>query len=268
MNFLLDLGNSCLKWVCVENEQFSTMQSLPNSQITCSALILLWFELRPKKIAISCVGNAELLEIITTTIEQLWGDISPYFAKSLPQACNVVNSYKHPEKLGVDRFLALIAVRQKTNSPVCVVDCGTAITVDILNEQGEHQGGLICTGLSLMKKALAANTADLPLVEIGNNDNFSNDTQAAIFNGTLFAACGLIEKVMTQLPKNTQLFLTGGDALQIGSQLANPFSLEQDLVLKGLHILAFSPLQHGKCQHKNKCYNQKQSENSFFTQTA
>ena len=239
MNLLLDLGNSRLKWVCVENGQFSVVQSLSNSQITCPALTSLWCELRPQKIAISCVGNTALLEIITLTIKQLWGEISPYFAKSQAQACGVVNGYQQPEKLGVDRFLALVAVRQKTHLPVCVIDCGTAITVDILNSHGQHQGGLICAGLSLMKKALAVNTADLPLVEVANPVFFAKDTQTAIFNGTLFAACGLIEKVMTQLPENITLFLTGGDALQISSQLNRPFCLETDLVLKGLNILSF-----------------------------
>lgn len=239
MNLLLDLGNSRLKWSCVENEQFSPVQSLPNSQITDLTLISLWQTLQPQKIAISCVGNAQLLQIITATIEQLWGDILPYFAQSSSQASGVINSYSQPEKLGVDRFLALIAAKQKTNSPVCVVDCGTAITVDILNEKGEHQGGLICAGLSLMKKSLALNTADLPLAEIAGNVGLACDTQAAIFNGTLFAACGLIEKVMSQLPENTPLFLTGGDAKQISSQLSRPFILENNLVLQGLNTLAF-----------------------------
>lgn len=239
MNLLLDLGNSRLKWVCVENEQFSPEQSLSNSQLTCPTLISLWQDLKPQKIAISCVGNAQFLQIIHSVIEQLWGDISPYFAVSQAQADGVTNSYLQPEKLGVDRFLALIAARQKTQLPVCVVDCGTAITLDVLNEKGEHQGGLICAGLSLMKKSLAANTADLPLVESVANAGLASDTQAAIFNGTLFAACGLVEKVMRRLPENTQLFLTGGDALQMSSQLSRPFILENNLVLKGLNILAF-----------------------------
>lgn len=239
MNLLLDLGNSRLKWVCVENEQFSPVQSLTNSQLTCPTLISIWRELHPTNVAISCVGNTELLQIIMTTIEQLWGDISLYFANSLPQACGIINGYKQPEKLGVDRFLALIAAREQTHLPICVVDCGTAITVDVLNEHGEHQGGFICAGLSLMKKALALNTADLPLVEIAQNEGFATNTQAAIFNGTLFAVCGLIEKTMSQLPENTQLFLTGGDAEQISSQLSRPFFLENDLVLKGLNSLAF-----------------------------
>lgn len=239
MNLLLDLGNSRLKWVCVENERFFPVQSLPNIQITSPTLISCWQDLKPEKIAISCVGNIELRQIITATIEHLWGDISPYFAKSQTQTNGVINGYLQPEKLGVDRFLALIAAKQKTNFPVCVVDCGTAITIDILNEKGEHQGGLICAGLSLMKKALASNTADLPLVDIAKNDGLARDTQAAIFNGTLFAACGLIEKVMMQLPENTELFLTGGDAKQISLQLSCPFLLENDLVLQGLNRVAF-----------------------------
>jgi type III pantothenate kinase len=136
----------------------------------------------------------------------------------------------------VDRWLALIAVRQKTNTPICVVDCGTAITVDVLDADGKHQGGLICAGLTLMKTALAFNTADLPLTDSPHHIGLAIGTEAAIYNGTLFAACGLVERVIQDLPTNTALFLTGGDAPIIAEQLARPLTLETDLVLQGLVI--------------------------------
>ncbi len=236
MNLLLDLGNSRLKWACAENSQLQLGQTLPHSEITSQTLCALWQDLRPEKIGISCVGKAELLNVITTVTRELWRDVPIHFATTQTQAFGVTNGYLQPEKLGVDRWLALIAVRQKTNAPVCVVDCGTAITVDVLDTDGKHQGGLICAGLTLMKTALAFNTADLPLANSPHNVGLAIETETAIYNGTLFAACGLIERVMSELPANTALFLTGGDAPIIAAHTRKPFTLETDLVLQGLAI--------------------------------
>lgn len=238
MNLLLDLGNSRLKWAIAENNLLQIGQALLHSDITIEMLHTLWRDLRPEKIAVSSVGKVELLNFITTVARELWCDIPIHFATSQAEFFGVKNSYLQPEKLGVDRFLALCAARQKTHFPICVVDCGTAITVDVLNENGAHQGGLICVGLTLMKNALASNTADLPFVKSSEKIGLAVETEAAIFNGTLFAACGLIEKVMQQQPESTELFLTGGDAEIIGSQLNSSFTLEKNLVLDGLnHVL-------------------------------
>jgi type III pantothenate kinase len=237
VNLLLDLGNSRLKWAKANGENLHCEKPLPHCEITSSALKMRWGDFQPQKIAISCVGKKDILALITQVVFELWGDIPIYFAQSEAQAFGVKNGYLQPEKLGVDRFLALIAISQKTHLPVCVVDCGTAITVDILSENGEHQGGLICAGLSLMKNALAVNTADLPQANSPHKIGFANETHAAIFNGTVFAACGLIEKTMSKLPQNTQLFLTGGDAKTIAAQLECAFILDTDLVLQGLNFV-------------------------------
>jgi type III pantothenate kinase len=89
-----------------------------------------------------------------------------------------------------------------------------------------------------MKTALAFNTADLPLFDSSHHIGLSVETEAAIYNGTLFAACGLIERVMHDLPKSTTLFLTGGDAELIAAQLQRPRTLETNLVLQGLAIVS------------------------------
>ncbi len=231
MNLLLDLGNSRLKWAISEKQG----QTLAHSEITTEMLRSLWRDLHPEKIGISSVGKAELLNFIISVVRELWRDIPIHFAMSETEFSGVKNGYFQSEKLGVDRWLALIAVREKTQLPVCVVDCGTAITVDVLNEKGEHQGGLICAGLTLMKNALISNTADLPFADSAQKMGLASETETAIFNGTLFAACGLIEKVMQQQPKNMKLFLTGGDAETLASQLNVAFTIEKNLVLEGLN---------------------------------
>ncbi len=237
MKLLLDLGNSRLKWACAENNQLHCGESLSNSDITQQILYILWRDLEPQKVTISCVAKSELLHLITAVARKLWRDIPINCASAETRALGVKNGYLKPEKLGIDRWLALIATRQKTTKPTCVVDCGTAITVDVLNSNGEHQGGLICAGLTLMKNALALHTADLPLTTASHQVGLAIETEAAIYNGTLFAACGLIERVMQKQPQNTQLFLTGGDALIISTQLTCPFFLEPNLVLEGLFLI-------------------------------
>jgi type III pantothenate kinase len=244
VNLLLDLGNSRLKWACAENSQLDYGQPLLHHDITRQTLRALWQDLKPQKIDVSCVGNVKLLNTITAVARELWQDILITMPSTETQAYGVKNGYLQPNKLGIDRWLALIAVRQKMNTPVCVVDCGTAITVDVLNENGEHQGGLICAGLTLMKTALAFNTADLPLAEAPYNAGLAIETEAAIYNGTLFAISGLIERVMQKQTENTVLFLTGGDAPIIASQLAFSFILETNLVLQGLNVLNSEEQRH------------------------
>ena len=77
-------------------------------------------------------------------------------------ACGVSNGYDHPEQLGADRWAALIAARALYAGPSVVVMAGTATTIDALDGSGLFRGGLILPGLSLMRAALARNTADLP----------------------------------------------------------------------------------------------------------
>ena len=238
MNLLIDLGNSRLKWAIYDNTTLIAKgKSLPHNELTEKQLTPLWRDLHPEKIAISCVGENTLLRCIESVIDHLWGDsVLRFHAQTQVRAFDVQNGYLQPEKLGVDRWLVLIAARQKTQTHTCIVDCGTAITVDILTTQGQHEGGLICAGLNLMQNALACHTADLPFSLQASPIGLAKETTAAIYSGTLFAVCGLIERVMAEQPENTTLFLTGGDAPLIASQLNYPCTVETELVLQGLAL--------------------------------
>jgi type III pantothenate kinase len=202
------------------------------------SLINLWKRFdRPKRLAISCVSANELLELVQSVVYELWLDVDILRVKSESHAFGVINAYQQPEKLGVDRWLALIAVWQKYHRPACIVDCGTAITVDLIDAEGCHQGGLISPGLTLMKKALGRGTEALrfsePLVALISPPlSLSDNTQDAIYNGTLTAAVGLIEHVLNK--QSVHLILTGGDAELIANQLEVKCTLDQDLILQGL----------------------------------
>ena len=168
---------------------------------------------------------------------ELWPAIEIIPVKSQAHAFGVYNAYQQPEKLGVDRWLALVAVRNHYQLPACIVDCGTAITVDLIDADGKHQGGLISPGLTLMKKSLAAGTEALQFHETNYDFGPANFTEAAIYSGTLAAAVGLIEHVLTKQSNAMQLILTGGDAEIIATQLAIKPIIDADLVLRGLAIV-------------------------------
>lgn len=163
MNLLVDIGNSRLKWATTAPDGLVVGAAIENHALTEARLAEAWGRLSkpPDRLAISCVSAARLAEIVCLAAVRLWPAITVFEAKSEAQAFGVTNAYLQPEKLGVDRWLALLAARRHHASPVCIADCGTAITLDLLDEHGRHLGGMISPGLELMRKSLSAGTAAL-----------------------------------------------------------------------------------------------------------
>lgn len=238
MNLLIDMGNTRLKWAVSKNYHIIAGQTLVNEHLEQRRLTALWQNLvRPKRVAIACVSAGALLGLVRAVVDELWPDMEIVLVHAQARAFGVTNAYPQPEKLGVDRWLALVAARKYYHHPVCIVDCGTAITVDLLDIQGGHQGGLISPGLMLMKQALSQGTDALPFSDACHDLKPANFTEAAIYSGTLSAAIGLIEHVLKQQSESTMLILTGGDAMLIAEHLKMPFIIDAELVLRGLAIV-------------------------------
>lgn len=241
MILLIDIGNTRLKWAVLEDEDgvLTPGQALNNKQINGEALVESWKMLpTPVRLVLACVGSVPVLSQVQAVAAELWPSISMVSVSSQAHAFGVHNAYLHPETLGVDRWLGLVAVRNHHALPACVVGCGTAITVDLIDLDGKHQGGMICPGLTLMKKSLAAGTEALHFDETEYDVGPANFTQAAIYSGTLSAAAGLIEYVMSKQANSMQLILTGGDAELIAAHLETKAIIVPDLVLRGLAIVA------------------------------
>jgi len=238
VNLLVDIGNSRLKWALSAQGELVAGAALFNSAVTEATLAEVWRGLSaPEHLAISCVSVRRLAGIVRAAAAALWPGLPIIEAKSEAQAFGVTNAYPQPEKLGVDRWLALLAARRHYMSPVLVVDCGTAITVDVLDESGRHLGGMICPGLTLMKKALHAGTEALGYEDSAFVGGLAHDTAAAIHSGVLTAATGLIEHVFSAQPEPCRLLLTGGDAALIAGRLGCDCRVDADLVLRGLSLL-------------------------------
>ena len=145
-------------------------------------------------------------------------------------ACGVRNGYDTPQQLGADRWAALLGARALHAAACVVVMAGTATTIDVLDDTGLFRGGLILPGLSLMRTALARNTADLPHAA-GHYRAQPTNTDDAIVSGALHATLGAIARMRAE---GTLCLLSGGAANELAPHLDLPCRLIDNLVLEGL----------------------------------
>jgi len=240
MKILIDIGNTRLKWGCEHAQTLQTYPALAYKETAWQTqLQARWQSLPPpEKLAISSVAAPDIVSGIIELARQLWSNIEVSIAQATAKNFGVTSGYKQPEKLGVDRWLCLLATWQQYQQAAWIVDCGSAITLDFINAHGIHAGGVIAPGLTLMKKSLTNNTAKLNFSSQTYPAQLATFTDAAIFTGTLYAAVGLIEQTLKQQPAPAMLLLTGGDALLIAAHLSQSVIIDPDLVLKGLSLVA------------------------------
>lgn len=142
-------------------------------------------------------------------------------------------AYASPGQLGVDRWLAVLAVRARGDA--VIVDAGTAFTVDLLID-GRHQGGYILPGLALQREALASRTARVSFPEPDwSAESPGVNTASCVGHGSLRALAALVRDVLAELPADrggrAALIMTGGDA---GRFAALGGELRPWLILEGL----------------------------------
>jgi type III pantothenate kinase len=239
MNLLIDIGNTRLKWgLYTEGKIYHTVALAHQSTDFIQQLSAVWQALAaPEKLAIASVSANSITTEVIYLAQRLWTGIPIIRVNSMAKAFGVNNGYLHPKQLGVDRWLSLVASYHQYQQAAWIVDCGTAITLDFIDDQGQHGGGLISPGLQLMKTALLTHTSIVNFSEQDYYLSLANHTNQALVNGTLYAAIGLIHQLINRQPLKAIVILTGGDSSIIAKHLSLPFIIEADLVLKGLAIM-------------------------------
>lgn len=241
MDLLIDIGNTNLKWATSESGSLGAMRAVRHHCDFPIDLHAAWGQLVPPgQILVSNVGGAEMGVALERVCRSYW-DRGPLFATPEPHAYGVTIAYQRPERLGVDRWLALIAARRICEGPVLVIDAGTAITYDLLLGNGSHLGGLIVSGIEMMRAGLVAGTR-VPRVEPEEfADPWATDTGTAIAAGSIQAPAALAERLFERLTDQAgmvpECILSGGDAERLIPALRPPIRHRPDLVLQGLALL-------------------------------
>jgi type III pantothenate kinase len=251
MNLLVDLGNTRLKWV-LENRRETIARGVhAHADATLSrALASAWDALPDAKRIIVASVAPLAVDIELEALAQRQFGVTPEFVKSPASGLGVRNAYAEPERLGVDRFLALAAAHAAHRRAQIVVSVGTAMTLDALAADGTHLGGWILPSPALMQGALLARTARVGVAD-GDVTEFAETTADAVRSGTVNAAIGAILRFRAnaerRFAKNPALVLTGGGADELASMLTDA-ERRDDLVLDGLALWAASPEFASACR--------------------
>ena len=150
--------------------------------------------------------------------------------------------YGAPLEVGADRIVNAVGGRHKYGAPLIIVDYGTAITLDVVSEDGAYLGGVIAPGLVTGVQALFSRTAKMPRVGlelpssvIGRNT--SESTQSGILHGNAGLTAHLIEKIRTELGLKAKVIATGGHAELMASLVKTIDHVDQWLTLDGLRLI-------------------------------
>lgn len=165
-------------------------------------------------------------------------------AYSHEQSLGVRNGYRDYQRLGADRWAAIVASYHKNNQATLILGFGTAITSDFINNQGQHLGGFIAPGLLLMRQQLLTNTGRIHYNESLVNDILApieqpgRSTEDAVNGGCHLMLQSFINQQLTlatsYLGENYIVFVTGGDAIHFSIPRAQ---YVPDLVFEGLELL-------------------------------
>lgn len=241
MNHLwLDLGNTRLKY-WISQPDGIIIEHAAELHLQSPVDLLLGLTRHFKNQQISSIGISSVLDQQTNAhlekiLQRLKAPI--YFAKVHAQYAELITGYDNPAQLGIDRWLQVLAMSKQKNK-FCIIGCGTALTIDLLNVY-EHLGGYILPSLYLQRDALTQGTKGIKIPDQAfSNLNAARNTTDAVHHGILLGLIGAIKLTIAQYP-DYQMILTGGDAPLFVQFLQEYHPLiETDLLLTGLQHYVF-----------------------------
>lgn len=243
MELLLDIGNTSVNWALQEQDKFTSFGAFVYSKDHFEKNLQenLLFSEKPSDILVSNVAGDEVFNSLNDWLKKQWQqecwqpDVSAKYK-------DLKNGYSDTEQMGLDRWLAMVASWEKYQTALCLVGCGTALTIDVIDFEGKHLGGYIVPGIELMQKALVNNTVQINM-DVKNipSVEYARDTQIAVNNGAFLSAVSMIDHVVDtfsdESKREVQCIISGGMAESIKPLLNHWFEYEPNLVLTGLSIL-------------------------------
>jgi type III pantothenate kinase len=265
---LVDIGNTRVKWARLVAGQMGKQQAAANAGwgIDDYARRVIgrgWThqgEEPPGRIVVSSVAGDDVNDMLIAAARKAGAPI-PEFVASERSAAGITTEYLDPWRLGVDRFVGAIGAHHlASGQPVCVVNVGTAITIDLVAGTGRHHGGAIVPGPALMVSSLLTQTNGIRRRATGGSDGatgmFAKTTRTAIGEGARYAAAAVIDRAIEEarirLGSRPLVLLTGGGSAAIKPLIRGTAVSLPDLVLHGLAVWARQTPASGRTQTSRK----------------
>lgn len=236
---LLDAGNTRIKWALVRDSDWIGTGALETASPEALADIWQTLPAVPTRLAACNVAGDRVRNIVEAAAARC--GLVPRWLVSSEEAAGVSNAYDRVTQLGADRWAAALGAWHRCRAACVIVNAGTALTIDALDDSGRFLGGLIVPGVDTMLDALERRTAGLAR-QPGRYRDFPTNTGDAMWTGAIDAALGAVDRVLARLARRTgrkvAVLVSGGGAGPLLGQL-DPASARhvEHLVLEGL--LAF-----------------------------
>jgi type III pantothenate kinase len=236
--WLFDLGNTRLKCAPLIDGKVGDVIALPHREADLADALGKTLPRRIDAAYVASVANEDLRVALLQALTRHAPRIS--LARTQKTFGDFHIAYSHPHKLGVDRFLAMLAAHARGEGAVLLCGVGTALTIDLVDGQGRHVGGRIAPSPTLMREVLHARATQLP-EEGGQYMDFAADTEDALVSGCEGAALALIETsreaAHRMLGQRPRLLVHGGGVDSLADRLPDA-TRAASLVLEGLAIWA------------------------------
>jgi type III pantothenate kinase len=236
MNLIIDAGNTNIKLAIFKKSEIIHIESV-DSKIFVAAVKKIFKEFPKVRSAIvSCVGSLSKEQMNVVAV------FCDLYELSHTSKVPFKNSYASPQTLGVDRLaLATAAFYFNPHQNNLIIDAGTCVTYDMLNDFDEYLGGAISPGVQMRYNAMHYQTAKLPLLEKKELlDYIGNTTEkcihSGVVNGITLEMDGVIDLYKERF-KDLTVILTGGDTLFLSKRLKNTIFADSKFLLKGLNYL-------------------------------
>ena len=210
MNLVLDFGNTKIKAAVFSKAsellEIFSWDSYSNEHIE---------EIKAKYL-IDSVLLCSVVAVSNEVEDYLKSNFSFYIRLDSTTKLPIKNNYSTPHTLGLDRIASAVGANMLCpNTPLLVIDMGTAITYDFVNASNEFEGGNIAPGVNMRLRAMNNYTNKLPLLEARSEQRLlGNDTSSAMMAGVMRGIEFEIEGYISEISKknaNLSVFLTGGD---------------------------------------------------------
>ena len=242
MSLLIDCGNTRCKFARVlADGKLSPVFAIANDADDFIARLEVWLgcQTSGNSCYLASVANAEITKKIEVVMTSAGFPVT--HVKTQTEALGLRIAYPVPEQMGVDRFLALLAAQQKKQS-LLLVSVGSALTVDVLEANGQHRGGMIAATETILRAAMENRFANFRIAW-GSATGFSDNTGDALSSGARYMVLGIIEKSWREASQllnepHLQMLVTGGDAEALLPQLPDNTLHQPALVLEGLALWA------------------------------
>lgn len=252
----IDVGNTRLKWTLYD-------RPLAGAVVLAQGVDFLeqidglaegaWAHLPEPGQMLGCNVAGPIVKKAIEEQMESW-DVDAHWVVASESEAGLVNGYEIPDRLGSDRWVAMIGARHHmlargAPQPIVLVMVGTAVTVEAIDRNGRFLGGFILPGHGIMLRALETGTAGLH-VPTGHVCEFPANTSDALTSGGTYAIAGACERMVHNVQRRTGeeplCLMTGGAGWKVLPAMTRPFELVENLIFDGLLVIAEERARDGR----------------------